>query len=155
MKNRHPSRRDAIKAGILAGAGLAIGRLPLAAEAGKPVQLPLITKPIPSTGEQIPVVGLGSNQYGVSTPEEMAPLREVLRQMPVLEGKVIDTAPSYRGSHGGHAEGAPGFHPGQQFHRSPGSRPECLASRTGSWHGRFAQRSLRRAQRECFRPIVG
>ncbi len=98
MTNRHPTRRDAIKAGLLAGAGLAVGRLPLAAEIGKASQLPQIMKSIPSTGEKIPVIGLGTNQYGVSTPEEMAPLREVLRQMPGLGGKVIDTAPSYRGS---------------------------------------------------------
>lgn len=98
MTNRPPTRREAIKAGLLAGASLAIGRLPLAAETGKARQLPLIMKPIPSTGEQIPAVGLGTNQYGVSTAEEMAPLREVLRQMPGLGGKVIDTAPSYRGS---------------------------------------------------------
>lgn len=98
MKDRHPTRREAIKAGLMAGAGLAVGRLPLAARANRGAQLPLITKPIPSTGEEIPVVGLGTNQYGVSTPEEMAPLREVLREMPGLGGKVIDTAPSYRGS---------------------------------------------------------
>jgi aryl-alcohol dehydrogenase-like predicted oxidoreductase len=98
MTNRHPTRREAIRAGLLAGAGLAISRLPLAADIERARQLPLIMKPIPSTGEQIPVVGLGTNQYGVSTPEEMAPLREVLRQMPGLGGKVIDTAPSYRGS---------------------------------------------------------
>jgi len=98
MKNRHPTRREAIRAGLLAGAGLAVGRVPLAARTDRGSQLPLITKPIPSTGEEIPVVGLGTNRYGVSTPEEMAPLREVLRQMPELGGKVIDTAPSYRGS---------------------------------------------------------
>ncbi len=98
MTIRYPSRREAIKAGILAGAGLAIGRIPLAAGVGQARQLPLITKPIPSTGEEIPVVGLGTNRYGVSTPEEMAPLREVLRAMPGLGGKVIDTAPSYRRS---------------------------------------------------------
>ncbi len=98
MTNRHPTRRDAIKAGLLAGAGLAVGRLPLAAEITRARQLTPIMKSIPSTGEEIPVVGLGTNRYGVSTPEEMAPLREVLRQMPGLGGKVIDTAPSYRGS---------------------------------------------------------
>jgi aryl-alcohol dehydrogenase-like predicted oxidoreductase len=99
MTKRNPTRREAIKAGLLAGAGLAVGRLPLAArQAGQPSQLALITKSIPSTGEQLPVVGLGTNRYGVSTPEEMAPLKEVLRQMPGLGGKVIDTAPSYRAS---------------------------------------------------------
>jgi len=94
MTNRHPTRREAIRAGLLAGAGLAISRLPLAADVEKARQLPLIMRPIPSTGEQIPVVGLGTNRYGASTPEEMAPLRKVLRAMPGLGGKVIDTAPS-------------------------------------------------------------
>lgn len=98
MSNRNPTRREAIKAGLLAGAGLAVGRLPLAGEVSLSRQLPLITKPIPSTGEQLPVIGLGTNRYGVSTPEEMAPLRDVLRQMPGLGGTVIDTAPSYRAS---------------------------------------------------------
>jgi len=86
----------------LAGAGLAIGRVALAAQSEGSGQLPLITRtitrPIPSTGEQLPVVGLGTNNYGVSTREEMAPLREVLRQMPGLGGTVIDTAPGYRRS---------------------------------------------------------
>jgi aryl-alcohol dehydrogenase-like predicted oxidoreductase len=98
VSDRHPTRREAIRAGLLAGASLAVGRLPLAAHARRAAQLPLITKPIPSTGEEIPVVGLGTNRYGVSTPEEMAPLRDVLRQMPELGGKVIDTAPAYRAS---------------------------------------------------------
>ena len=98
MSKWNPTRREAIKAGLLAGAGLAVGRLPLVAETGRSYQLPLITKPIPSTGERLPVIGLGTNRYGVSTPEEMAPLRDVLRQMPGLGGKVIDTAPSYRAS---------------------------------------------------------
>ena len=98
MTNRHLTRREALKAGILAGAGLAMGRLPLGAAAREIRQLPLILKTIPSTGEQVPAIGLGTNRYGVSTPEEIAPLREILRRMPTLGGKVIDTAPSYRGS---------------------------------------------------------
>ncbi|MCK5650990.1 MAG: twin-arginine translocation signal domain-containing protein, partial [Gemmatimonadetes bacterium] len=83
--HRHPSRRDAIKAGLLAGAGLAVGRLPLSAST--PQELGIM-KPIPSTGELIPVVGLGTNQYGSTEPEAMAPIREVLRRMAELGGKV-------------------------------------------------------------------
>jgi aryl-alcohol dehydrogenase-like predicted oxidoreductase len=98
MKERQPTRREALKVGILAGAGLALGRLDLSAQPSRSRQLPLITKPIPSTGEELPVVGLGTNRYGVSTPEEMAPLREVLRAMPEHGATIIDTAPSYRGS---------------------------------------------------------
>jgi aryl-alcohol dehydrogenase-like predicted oxidoreductase len=98
MTNRHPTRREALKVGLLAGAGLAVGRLPVAAQSERFSQLPLITRPIPSTREPLPVVGLGTNRFGVNTPEEMAPLREVLRQMPGLGGEVIDTAPGYDGS---------------------------------------------------------
>ena len=91
------SRREAIKTGVFAGVGLTLGRLPRSM-AFEQEQLPLITKPIPSTGERIPVVGVGTNRYSVNTPEEMAPLRDVLRRLPQLGGSVIDTAPGYRRS---------------------------------------------------------
>ncbi len=54
-----------------------------------------ILRTIPSSGEQLPVIGLGTNAYGVSTAEEMAPLREVLREMPRLGGTLVDTAHVY------------------------------------------------------------
>ena len=84
------SRRTAVKAGAAAAVGFAFGQ-PHPASA----QLPLITKPIPSTGERLPVIGLGTNAYSVNTPEQMAPLRDVLRRMPELGGRVIDTARAY------------------------------------------------------------
>ncbi len=55
----------------------------------------LILRTIPTSGEQLPVIGLGTNAYGVSTDEEMAPLREVLREMPRLGGTLVDTAHVY------------------------------------------------------------
>jgi aryl-alcohol dehydrogenase-like predicted oxidoreductase len=55
----------------------------------------MITKAIPSTGEKIPVIGLGTNQYGVDSDDEIAPRREVLKRLPELGGKVVDTAPAY------------------------------------------------------------
>jgi diketogulonate reductase-like aldo/keto reductase len=85
------SRRAAVKAGAAATAGVVLGR-PVLAEAQA---LPLITKPIPSTGERLPVIGLGTNAYSVNSPEQMAPLREVLERMPQLGGSVIDTARVY------------------------------------------------------------
>lgn len=57
--------------------------------------LPLITRPIPSTGEQLPVVGLGTNAYSVTEPEEIAARREVLKHFPELGAKVIDSARGY------------------------------------------------------------
>lgn len=85
------TRRVAIKSGTAAALGLAVANLPLAAQSN----LPLITKPIPSSGERVPVIGLGTNAYSVNTPEQMAPLRAVLERMGQLGGSVIDTARAY------------------------------------------------------------
>lgn len=86
------SRRSVMKGGLAAGVGFALGHSALLAAAA---QLPLITKPIPSTGEQLPVVGLGTNRYSVTAPEEIAARREVLQHFPELGAKVIDTARGY------------------------------------------------------------
>ncbi len=58
----------------------------------------LITKAIPSSGQKIPVVGLGTNAYGVDDPEELAARREVLKRMPEVGLTLIDTAPGYKTS---------------------------------------------------------
>jgi aryl-alcohol dehydrogenase-like predicted oxidoreductase len=84
------SRRQVIQAAAGIGAGMALSSLAPAASS-----LPLITKPIPSTGERLPVIGIGTNQYGVSTVEELAARREVIRELPRLGGKLIDTAAQY------------------------------------------------------------
>lgn len=90
---RDPSRREVIRLGIATGLGLALG--PWASRARAAGRSELITRPIPSSGERIPVIGLGTNNYSVQTDEELAPLREVLRRMAELGGKVVDTAPGY------------------------------------------------------------
>lgn len=87
----HLTRRSAMKLGLIAGAGLGLNRL----HAEEPGTLPLITRTIPGSGKKIPVIGLGTNQYGVTTEEELAPRREVLRQFPKLGLSVVDTAPGY------------------------------------------------------------
>jgi len=89
-----PSRREVIRIGALAGVGLALGRPSFPSAEGEP-EAPRITRPIPSTEERLPVVGLGTNNYSVSTPEELAARRAVLRRMAELGGTVIDTAPAY------------------------------------------------------------
>jgi aryl-alcohol dehydrogenase-like predicted oxidoreductase len=58
----------------------------------------LIRKAIPKSGERLPVVGLGTNNYSPKTPEERAARREVLAGLTVGGASVIDTAPSYRES---------------------------------------------------------
>ena len=85
------SRREALQAGLLAGIGAALPARLLAADAG----LPLITKAIPSTGEKLPVIGIGTDRFGeIDVPQA----RDVLKRMSELGGTVIDTAALYEGS---------------------------------------------------------
>lgn len=58
---------------------------------------PLIRKPIPSSGELIPVVGVGTaRRYeAVSSEAELQPLRETLKAFKSVGATVIDTSPSY------------------------------------------------------------
>lgn len=83
-------RRGALK--ILLAAGVA-GRWGIADAASGGT---LLTRAIPSTGETLPVVGLGtSDEFSVSPGENLDPLREVLRRFVALGGRVVDTAPAY------------------------------------------------------------
>jgi aryl-alcohol dehydrogenase-like predicted oxidoreductase len=59
---------------------------------------PLIRKAIPKSGERIPIVGLGTNNYSPKTPDERAARREVIAGLTTGGASVIDTAPSYRES---------------------------------------------------------
>jgi aryl-alcohol dehydrogenase-like predicted oxidoreductase len=93
MHTDRSGRRRVLKLAALAGTTAVIGnRLEVFAQQAT---LPLVTKPIPSTGEQLPVIGLGTNAYSVETPEQLAPLKEILGEMSKLGGKVIDTARGY------------------------------------------------------------
>jgi aryl-alcohol dehydrogenase-like predicted oxidoreductase len=86
------TRRHLLKAGMGSGAALLLSSGRLGAQPG-----PLIERAIPSTGERVPVIGVGTARRweAVTTPAESAPLREVLRRFAERGGKVIDTAPSY------------------------------------------------------------
>jgi len=57
----------------------------------------LLVRTIPSTGEQVPVIGLGTWQsFDVGANEsERAPLREVLQAFVDLGGTVVDSSPMY------------------------------------------------------------
>jgi diketogulonate reductase-like aldo/keto reductase len=89
-----PPRRTFLAAGSAAMAALALTRsVPAWAQA--PRALAPITKPIPSSGERLPVIGLGTNAYSANSAEQMAPLREVLEHMPKVGGTLIDTARVY------------------------------------------------------------
>jgi len=86
------SRRELLKAGIGVGASIFLPSASLLAQAA-----PLMQRKIPSTGESLPIIGIGTaRRYeAVTTEAERAPLREVLRQFKEMGGRVIDTAPSY------------------------------------------------------------
>lgn len=92
------ARRRLIAAGLAGGTVATLGgwsRLLAAAE--EAVALPLVGKPIPSTGEMLPVIGIGTaRRYDVGASEDQrGPLREVIRRFAELGGTLIDTAPSY------------------------------------------------------------
>jgi aryl-alcohol dehydrogenase-like predicted oxidoreductase len=88
-----PTRRFVLQAtGAVVGVGLLAARASPSAAADS---LPLIKKPIPSSQEMVPVVGLGTNNFDVSEPADIAARKEVLQGMPGLGGSVVDTAPLY------------------------------------------------------------
>ncbi len=59
----------------------------------------LLKRPIPSSGESLPIIGIGTNRWISDGPiDEMESLRNTLRQFFDLGGRVIDTAPVYRSS---------------------------------------------------------
>ena len=91
------TRREVIAAGAGASAGALLGFSPdrLHAEDDKKI----ITKKISSTGEALPVIGIGTNRWvAAGSQSEISALRETLRTFRNLGGQVIDTAPAYRSS---------------------------------------------------------
>src|SRR5580692_4990694 len=88
------NRRDALLAALTLGAGAVMSRAAVAAGSGG-----TITKAIPSSGQKIPVIGVGTNKYDVTDADELTALRAVLEQLPMQGGAIVDTAPLY-----GHAE---------------------------------------------------
>ena len=85
------SRREMLRITAGAGTALALTRMGVLAQSGEPLM-----RTIPSTGETVPAVGLGSARtFDVGSASERAPLKEVLRLFHERGGRVFDTAPSY------------------------------------------------------------
>jgi aryl-alcohol dehydrogenase-like predicted oxidoreductase len=86
------NRREFIKTGFAAGAALALPSRDLFAQGSV-----LIQKKIPSSGEMIPVIGLGTaRRYEeVTNDAEKVPLRETIAKFKEVGLKVIDSSPSY------------------------------------------------------------
>lgn len=56
----------------------------------------VLKRAIPSSGEKIPVIGLGTNRYGVDESDAArAPLAEALERFYAWGGGLVDTAPMY------------------------------------------------------------
>ena len=73
--------------------GLGVGA---AAAAAWPQSASPIKKAIPSTGEQLTPVGIGTNRYGVgASSDEYGALRATLARFHALGGQVIDTSQEY------------------------------------------------------------
>jgi len=91
-----PSRRDTLKMLALAGAGIMSGGFKLQ----NFISEKMLTRKIPASGEDLPVVGLGTWQtFDVGSSEsERKTLKEVLTLMKEKGGKVIDSSPMYGSS---------------------------------------------------------
>ena len=83
------SRRQAVFAGVAAGASLAFQRHSWAQTS---VTVPPIMKAIPGTAERLPVVGLGTDKF---RGDARAAIRAEIKRMLELGGTVIDTAAAY------------------------------------------------------------
>jgi aryl-alcohol dehydrogenase-like predicted oxidoreductase len=86
-------RRAAIQLALASGLVTSLGGAPalFAADA-------LLHRRIPSSGERLPVIGVGTNNYSPTTPEERAARRAVLERLTGSGLRVIDSAPLYRES---------------------------------------------------------
>jgi aryl-alcohol dehydrogenase-like predicted oxidoreductase len=89
------SRRDLLKLGAGAGLTAAAGKWePLLAS-----QQSLNMKTIPSSGQQIPAIGIGCRNYRAEPDSpEMPVFRETLETFHRLGGRVLDTSPNYGNS---------------------------------------------------------
>jgi len=81
------SRRDAARLTLAVGVGALCASRSFAADPAA-----LITKAIPSSGQRLPVIGIGTNAFSEARHDD---LRPVLKRMVELGGSVIDTAPAY------------------------------------------------------------
>lgn len=87
-------RRRLLASLMAAPAALALPAIPATAA---PAPAALLTRPIPSSGEQLPVIGLGSwITFNVGRdPQARAECRAVMRQFFAGGGRMIDSSPMY------------------------------------------------------------
>src|SRR5688500_1275806 len=86
------ARREFLRAAALA---IGAGGIPI-----QPIraQAPMLKRPIPSTGEEVPIIGMGTWQTfdpAVVDEASIAPLADVLRVFAGAGGRVVDASPMY------------------------------------------------------------
>jgi len=93
------TRRQFLISTAAAGAALTFGAGAARAAEQSPAGA-LITRAIPSSGQRLPVIGLGSSATfaQVARQEDVSALGAVLKRMVELGGRVFDTAPGYGAS---------------------------------------------------------
>jgi aryl-alcohol dehydrogenase-like predicted oxidoreductase len=86
--------------GLTLGAGAALTLKPSLLGGLAPSKARLLTRGIPSSGEQVPLIGLGSSATfaQVARGQDATTLTEVVRTMVEMGGSVFDTAPGYGAS---------------------------------------------------------
>ena len=137
------TRRDYLKYSALAGAACTLpASLLQALEAGD-----IIKRAIPKTGEELPIVGLGSSATfrTVAQSEDFAALRAVFETLLENGGTVFDTAPGYGASEevAGQIVQAAGINEDVFWAtkvnvagRGGGSRPRAAGPKSGRGHHR-------------------
>jgi aryl-alcohol dehydrogenase-like predicted oxidoreductase len=121
------SRRNATALCASAAAQITVSDYPAWAQA---IEKPLLKRPIPHSGEMLPVVGLGtSGVFDVGAdPNKRASCTNVVRALVDQGGSIIDTAPSY-----GAAEGVVG-----DILAATGLRPKIFVASKLERYGRGA-----------------
>ena len=88
-------RRELLTSTLALGVAAALGGCAATPSAARGA---LLRRRIPSSGELLPIIGVGTNNYSPTTPEERAARRAVLARLTDAGASLIDTAPAYRDS---------------------------------------------------------
>lgn len=86
------TRREAAR---LIGAASTSLLLPVGAAPARDESFPILMRAIPSSGEKLPVIGLGTWQVFDVDPLQAAPLEPVLTELVKLGARMIDSSPMY------------------------------------------------------------
>lgn len=94
MNDFRITRRDAAR---LIGGAAAAALCPWPSFAADKATAAMLLRAIPSSGEKIPAVGLGTSRtFDVgNSPDDRGPLKEVLSRFAQLGGRLVDTSPMY------------------------------------------------------------